>query len=175
MKSYGDEKDVKWDTECRILNLGKIDILDIVESKKREVKDCYSQIKDLNEQIDVLLKDKRIPREEKPALPDSRDADYFKLKSVVWVFHDEKWNRGIVVSGYRSGDGCVSYVLDNYSDSAKGWGCGLSAPCILADWEYRYFKKNPDEYRKYLLLCDKKYNGEKMPMEKYFQVLTTKN
>jgi hypothetical protein len=174
MTDYGEERDVKWDTKCKILNLGLLDIKDIIESKKRNIKDNLEQNKNTEAEIRVLLNDKRIPRKNKPALPDSRGCEYFKLKSVVWVLHENKWNRGIVVSGYRTYDGCVSYVLDDYPESQKGWGCGMSVPGILLDWEYKYFKNNLEEYREYLKLCDREYNGEKLKLNDYYKAMEGK-
>lgn len=171
MSEYGENRDVKWDTQCRILKMGLLDIKDIVASKRQDIKDNLEQNKNLEEEIRVLLKDKRIPRKKKPALPDTRNADYFKLNNIVRVFHNQKWNRGVVVSGYRSGDGCVSYVLDDYPESAKGWGCGMSVPCVMLEWEYKYFKNNLEEYKDYLKLCDRVYNGERLNLDEYYKAM----
>jgi len=170
MKSY--DNDVKWDTSCKILNLSLVDVQSIVRSKEYDIKESKRHIERRNLEIKTLLTDKRIPRKKKPALPGSRDAEYFKLKDVVWVFHENKWNRGMVVPGYRTYDGCVSYVLDNYPNSAKGWGCGMAVPCILLDWEYTYFKKNLTEFKEYLKMCDRVYNGERLPMDNYYNAMT---
>jgi hypothetical protein len=174
MKEYGDEREVKWDTPCRIMQLGQADIKSIIVSKECEVRSLKEQIQDTNHQIVVL---KKLRPAKKPCLPDNRYADYFPLKSIVYVFHneDKKWCRGTVVSGYRSGDGCVSYVLDDYPDSKKGWGCGFGVPCVIRDWEYDYFRKHLNEFKEWLKMCDRKYNGDKLPMDDYFKAMKNGN
>ena len=171
MKSYGDNRDVEWDTPCRVIRLGQADINSIIASKKCEIEDSRRELEDLEKQIQVLRKDKRIPRSKKPAHPDSRFANYFKPKDIVWVFHKNKWNRGVVVPGYRSGDGFVSYVLDAYPSSVKGWGCGTGVPCVFLDWEYKYFRNNIIEFAEYMHLCDRTYNGEKLGVIDYIKAM----
>lgn len=175
MKDYGEERDVKWDTKCKILTLGLIDIQNIISSKKYTIKENQESIKRIQEEINILLNDKRIPRKKKPALPNSRDAEYFKNKSIVWVFHENKWNKGTVIPGYRTYDGCVSYILDNYPDSSKGWGCGVGVPCILLDWEYKYFKKHLNEYKEYLKMIDRTYNGDRLPVYDFYKAMENSN
>lgn len=172
MKDYDEKREVKWDTKCKILHLGLVDILDIVKCKKLDIKSAKENIERTKKEIVVLLNDKRIAREKKPALPDSRDAEYFKIKAPVWVYNENKWHKGVVVSGYRTYDGCVSYVLDDYPESKGGWGCGMSVPGILLDWEYAYFKTHLKEYKEYLNDCDRIYNGARLDLNRYYEAMT---
>jgi len=168
MKDYGEERECFWDTPCKILHLGQEDIKSIISSKEYDIRNLKVQLKERKVEIGVL---KKIKVQKKPCLPDNRPANYFPLKSIVYVFTKEKWNRGVVVNGYRSGDGCVSYVLDDYPDSKKGWGCGFGVPCVIKDWEYDYFRKHLDEYKSWLKMCDRKYNGDKLPIDDYFKAI----
>lgn len=170
LKSYGElNEDLYWDTSCVVMRLGKEDLLDIIRSKQYEIKESKNQIKSLNEEISTL---KRIKIKKRPPLPDNRVED-FNEGEIVWVMYHEtkKWVRGTVVPGYRSHDGCVSYVLEGYPESQKGWGCGVSVPCVLKDWEYKYFKTNLDDFSVWLKLCDRKYNGEKLDLKAYFEAM----
>lgn len=167
MKDYGEKRKVNWDTPCKVMQLGDIDRKSIIQSKEYTIESLRKQIQDKVLEIGVL---KKIKLKNKPPLPDNRIED-FPLKSVVYVFYENKWNRGIVVSGYRSGDGCVSYVLDDYPNSKKGWGCGVSVPCVLHEWEYKYFKTNLVEFKQWLRDCDREYNGKKLPLESYYNAM----
>jgi hypothetical protein len=166
------KNEVTWDTPCKVVALGKLDLQDIIRSKKGEIESFKHQITSTETEIEELTKlcDKA---EKKPALPDSRDCDYFPLKARVWVFLDKKndekgrfprtgWFVGTVVDGYRSGDGCVSYVLDEIPVSREGWGCGMSVPVVLLDWEYQFFKDNPEDFGRWLKASDRTYNGNRM-------------
>lgn len=165
LKSYQD--DVIWNTKCKVKGLGKKDIESLIRNKEYEIRNSESSIKSRKAEIKVL-KDLRV--KDSPPLPDNRTQD-FKCGEIVYVFHEEKWNRGTVVMGYRSGDGCVSYVLDDYPGSKTGWGCGTSVPCVLKEWEYKYFKKNLTEFKTWLNRSDRKYNGEHFPIDEYFKAL----
>jgi hypothetical protein len=169
MKRYGNE--VEWDTPCKIKGLGKDDLKDIVESKGYEIREHEAGIKRTNEEIVELQKlIRKAPK--KPCLPDARGCDHFPLNARVWVFLNGKniqsttvktgWYAGVTVNGYRSGDGCVSYVLDELPESRKGWGCGFAVPVVLLAWEYEYFKQNTGDFNDWLLACDKSYNGDKI-------------
>lgn len=172
LEDYGNPKKVFWDTECAVMKLGSDDIAHIIKSKGYSISSLKSQIESAKEEIKVLngLKSKL---SKKPPLPDRRIKDY-KLGEVVWVFHDSKWNRGTVVSGYRSGDGCVSYVLDDYAESKKGWGCGTGVPCVLKNWEYQYFKKHIDDFKTWIDLSDREYNGDRLDMPGYLVAMEKK-
>ena len=164
LKSY--DNDVKWDTPCRVIGLGKDDLASLMDNKDYEIRNAKAQIESVGKEKKVLGELSKKAKKS-PPLPDSRKQD-FELKDVVYVFHDGKWNRGVVVMGYRHKDGCVSYVLDDYPDSRKGWGCGAAAPCVLKEWEFRYFQKNLPEFKEWLRLSDRDYNGEKLDMEAYY-------
>lgn len=175
LKSY--KSDVEWNTPCKIKVLGKLDLLNIIESKKYEILEHERGIERTQKQIETLLElSENCP--DKPPLPDARGADYFPIKSRVWVFikaDGEKvletgWYAGTVVNGYRSGDGCVSYSLDELPASNGGWGCGLSVPVVLRDKEYKYFKSNPVHFAEWLIASDKNYNGEKLICEEMTKI-----
>jgi len=171
LKSYDNE--MEFDTPCRIVILGQKDIDDVIKSKERGIKEYENGIERLKKQIVVLKTDINIPRRNIPALPSSRNAAHFKLNEKVWVFYQDKWNSGIVAKGYRTYDGCVSYVLDNYPTSKEGpWGCGNCIPGVLLDSEFEYFKNNLGDFRIWLKQCNtKSYNGEKIDLELYYNTL----
>jgi hypothetical protein len=173
MKDYGDEREVTWDTPCKVMKLGEDDKKSIVASKIYEVKSLKQQIKDAEKQIQVL---KKLRLTKKPPLPDNRTTDY-NDGEIIYVFHANKWNRGTVVPGYRSHDGCVSYILDDYPESkTKGpWGCGVSVPCVLKEWEYKYFKSRLNEFNEWLALCDREYNGKKLGIKDYYDAMKGTN
>ena len=84
---------------------------------------------------------------------------------------ETKYYFGTVVNGYRSGDGCVSYVLDELKDSTGGWGSGFAVPTVLQDSEYKYFRKNKEDFKEWLNNCDKNYNGKKIVNQEMFEKL----
>lgn len=169
MKPYGLDRDVHWNTRCIIKKLGKIDLRDIIQSKRYKIQEARKEITWAKEQIKTL---QNIPEYSihKPPLPDNRIGD-FNESEIVWIFHQDRWSRGTVVSGYRSHDGCVSYVLDDYPKNRKGWGCGCAVPCVLKNWEYRYFRKHLKEFQVWLDLSDREYNGKRLPLDKYMQAM----
>lgn len=167
LKEYGIGNETYWDTPCIVVLMGKEDIQSIVSSKLYDIKSLKEQIKDIKNEIKTL---KSLKVKNSPPIPNHRIKD-FSNGEVVWIFHENKWNRSIVVSGYRSGDGCVSYVLDDYPESAKGWGCGVCVPGVLKDWEFQYFKSNLEEFKTWLDLCDRKYNGEDLPLDEYYSAM----
>lgn len=174
MKEYAWNKGVTWDTECKLKSLGKKDISSIINSKNYKIADYKSNIKGKKIEI-YILKSLAIKARDIPALPESREVNHFKLGSIVYVYHDptNSWKRGVVVNGYRSGDGCVSFVLDNVPESnGEGgpWGCGIAVPGVLLELEYIYFKKHKKEFKKWLKNSDKSYNGKKLNLDKYFEV-----
>ncbi len=167
MKDYGDERNVKWDTPCKIKCLGPEDLKSIISSKKWKIESNEQYIVRLKKQIGVLdtLAENALYR---PPLPGSRPHDYYNLGDGVWVFHENKWNHGTVVAGYRHHDGCVSYILEEYPDSKADkrgpWGCGCAVPGILKDVELQYFKENPEAFTIWCASCDRPYNGERAPL-----------
>ena len=169
MKDYGDERNVKWDTLCKIKSLGPIDLQSIIKSKKWQIETNEQHITKLKGDIEVLISLVNMSQF-RPPLPSNRPCDYYNEGEGIWVFHNDEWVHGIVVSGYRHHDGCVSYILDDYPESQpdkKGpWGCGYAVPGILKDEEMKYFRKHPKDFETYCNLSDKEYNGEKAPMAK---------
>lgn len=167
LRSYDNK--VQFDTPCHVVGLGKDDLESLIGYKNYETRNSESRIKDLKAEKKVL-QDLQKKAKKSPPLPDSRKQD-FELNDVVYVFHENKWNRGVVVMGYRHKDGCVSYMLDNYPASNKGWGCGTAVPCILKEWEYKYFQANLDEFKEWLRLSDRSYNGDQLDMVAYHTAL----
>lgn len=164
LKDYGPGSEVYWDTPCIVRMLSKKDILAVCESKVSEIEGLYSNIREEKKFIKVL---RGLKPTIKPALA-VNGAD-FDDGSIVWVWTNKKWCRGIVVPGYRSHDGCVSYVLDDFPETKnKPWGCGVSVPCILKEWDYKYFKAHKDEFLVWLELQDREYNGEKLNMKEMY-------
>ena len=168
--SYGIGHDVVWDTPCIVNSFGKTDFASIVQSKKYEIKERERAIKELKKEI-ITINTLSAAADNTPPLPSSRVHDYYNVSDALWVFWENKWNKGICVSGYRHQDGCVSYVLDDYPKSKEGWGCGYSVPCVLKDWEYEYFRQNLKAFRQWLDFADKKYNGEKLEVDKYYKAM----
>ena len=161
---------VQWDSECRVMKLSKNDIPDIIRSKKYKIENAIQQVKDAKWQIASL---KRIAKKltDRPAMADSREKD-FNEGDVIYVMHEKKWHRGIVVPGYRSHDGCVSYVLDDYPESAKGWGCGVSVPCVLSKKAFEWFLNHDIEhFNRWIQLQDREYNGERLGIEDYIYAM----
>ena len=75
-----------------------------------------------------------------------------------------KWERGTVVTGYRSHDGMVSYCLGDIPGSS-GWGCGTGVPHVLREWEWNYFRVHHSEYIRWKRLCEAdRYNGDKLKL-----------
>ncbi len=174
MKEYGEERNVQWDTPCKIKNLGAIDIESLIKSKKWEIESAKNHIKTV-EKEQSILEELLAKAEWKPPQPDSRPCDYYNIGDGVWVFYQGNWTHGTVVAGYRHHDGCVSYILDDYPASKpneKGpWGCGYAAPGILTDQEYTYFKAVPERFLEWSKMCDRSYNGEKAPMDVMYRAL----
>lgn len=174
MKDYGEERNVKWDTPCKIKKLGAIDIESLIKSKEWEITSAKSRIETVEKEKSIL-KELLTKVEWKPPLPDSRPHDYYNVGDGIWVFHEGRWNPGTVVLGYRHHDGCVSYILDDYpasKPSEKGpWGCGYAVPGILKDPEYTYFKAVPERFLEWSKMCDRSYNGEKAPMDAMYRAL----
>lgn len=173
LKDYDDR--VRHDTPCKIAKLGKLDLNDIIGHKKYKIEEAKRSIETKKGEIGILqsLAEKA---ENIPPLPNARPD--FKLKEIIWVFIEKcetvpqtNWYRGTVVSGYRSGDGCVSFILDDLPESKVGWGCGVSTPCTLKDWEYQYFRKNKKRFEIWLGECDRNYNGKRMDIAQMFKKL----
>ena len=176
MKDYGDARDTKWDTSCKIKNLGPEDFKSLASSKIWKIENheqCIVRLKKHIGTLEALIKSTPY----RPPLPENRPYDYYNEGDGMWVFYENKWVHGIVVSGYRHHDGCVSYILDDFPESrpdSKGpWGCGCSVPGILKDEEMEYFRLNPKDFDVYCEMSDKTYNGKKAPMAEMNSALKT--
>jgi hypothetical protein len=168
MKEYGIGTNLYWDTPCIVKLIGIGDRKSILASKVFKIKSLKHQMSEIHNEIKKL---KSISLDKKPPLPDNRYDDY-REGETVWAFMGDKWNKGIVVPGYRSHDGCVSFVLEDYPESEVGkkgpWGCGTASPSILKDWEMRYFNQRISDFLTWLRLNNHEYNGEKISIEKMF-------
>lgn len=161
MKSY--EESHEWNTKCLFKTLSQTDLRNIVSSKNYEISSLQHQIERLKDQV-TFIKSEILKHKDSPPLSWNRTEDYNEGE-VVFANLDKKWERGIVIDGYRSHDGCVSYVLDNYPESKKGWGCGVQVPQILKEWEYNYFKNNQEDYKIWKEKVEsRKYNGEEIKL-----------
>lgn len=179
LKSYTD--DVEWDTPCKVAKLGKADLNDIVRSKEYNIKESKRAIERTREEIKTLEALVKVA-DPIPALPDSRECTHFPVNAPVRVFLEKQekvpktdWYSGTTVNGYRTHDGCVSYVLDGFPESQKGWGCGMSVPIVLNEKEFQYFKKHPTQWLEWLSLADREYNGKKMPITLMYNALLDSN
>jgi hypothetical protein len=161
---YGDRHEVQWDTKCQVVDLAPGDIKRLIESKEHSIESAHRTIKKCGEEIEALEK---LKTPYKPCQPDNRSCDHFPIGSSVYVMHQEKYHHGTVVPGYRSGDGCVSYVLDDYPESEGGWGGGHAGPWCITGAEYRYFQAHPKEYVKWIKKCDRTYNGKQLDIDMY--------
>lgn len=174
LKRYGIGSDVFWDTACIVNHLGKADFDSVISSKKYQIEENKRSIEYAKKEI-AVVKTLASSKVKKPPLPNNRVCDYYNIGDIVLIFCENKWNRGIVVPGYLHHDGCVSYVLDDYPKSKKGWGCGYSVPCVLKKWEYRYFQKNLKDFQIWLNFSDKEYNGKRLNLDAYYQAIAKAN
>ena len=170
LPEYSEYSERKWDSPCIIKTFGKADLQDIIRSKQAEIGSNRKSIQRLDKEI-AEIKNLEKSVKEKPPIPSARAHDYLNLKDRVYVFYQNRWNAGTVVSGYRHHDGCVNYVLDDYPDSEKGWGCGVAVPCVMLKWEFDYFRKHPLDFEAWLSNCDRKYNGENLPLMDYHRAM----
>lgn len=174
LKSYGIGQRVYWDTPCLVILMGKTDMNSVIKSKKWEIDSLRKQMASLKGNIDII---KNLKLKDRPSLPDNRTHDYNEGETI-WTYIDNKWAKGIVVPGYRSHDGCVSFILEDYPKSkpkpeGEGpWGCGAGVPEILTDKEYHYFKEHHDDFRTWLHLSDREYNGNRAPIDEMYAALT---
>ena len=167
---YGNRVDTQWDTKCKVVDLAPGDIKSLIEAKESAIRRSHHTIK-ANEKMLAALKDIQVPY--KPCQPDNRSCDHFKIGESVYVMHENKYNHGTIVPGYRSGDGCVSYVLDDYPDSEGGWGGGYAGPWCITGTEYKYFKSYPKDYVNWMKKCDRIYNGNKLDIDMYLKAMNT--
>jgi len=171
MSDYANGNTVVYrDTKCMIKALGAKDIASSMRYHKRRIEDYKSTIKRHKKYLNILNKVKEDSNIKLPPLARNRDAEYFKVGERIMLFLDStevhnpkffigesKFVGGTVVSGYRTYDGCVSYVLDDYPESKEGWGCGNEIPQILLQKDYEYFINNMDKYVDWLEMNDVSY------------------
>ena len=170
LSEYSEHRERKWHSSCVIKTLGRADLRDIIRSKRSKIEGDQESIKARRSEIADIKKLIGEARD-RPPLPSARCHDHFNIDDRVYVLFEDKWNRGTVVSGYRHHDGCVSYVLDDYSASAGGWGCGFATPCVMLKKEYDYFLKRPLDFEEWLRNSDREYNGKKLPLDKYLAAI----
>lgn len=170
---YGLGHQTYWDTPCLIKLLGKDDIDDLIRYKNYKVEELKKTIQRKEGERKIL---QNLKPAAKPPLPSNR-GDTFNEGKTIWLYRNKKWIRGVIVEGYRSHDGCVSYILDDIKKSKPQpqgtgpWGCGASIPGILLDWEYKYFQDNPNDFKIWLNLSDVKYNGERYDVQEMYDAL----
>jgi len=163
--SYSDDYKIHWDDKCYFLTASQSDILNLIKYHEFQIQEAERGIERRNGNIKVL-KRKIADAPKRPDLPDNRSSNHFKMGKEIAVYLDEykKWYFGRVAPGYRSGDGCVSYILRGIGpQSGSFWGCGVCTPIVMLKSEYDFFKKNPNEYK---IWCerayDKDFNGKKI-------------
>lgn len=183
MSDYGIGTHLHWDTPCIIKHLSVGDLKDEIHYHKGQIESCLSQIKDAKKSITILNKQiKKAGKDKTPPTADNRSADYFNAGDKIRLFLDGRTDGGIkdgkvgyvkgtVVVGYRHHNGCVSYVLDDYPESKKGWGCGTTVPSIMLEKDYQFFKKHLDKFAIWLELQDKDYNGNRLNLQLMYDIM----
>lgn len=113
LPEYDDEREVRWDTPCVIMNRGKEDIQRYVQSHKYKIEESKGIIRrerSIIKELKILLpKVKQLP-----PLPNNRNPEHFNVGDRVAVYYGNElcWKFGTVVYGYRHHDGCVSFHID---------------------------------------------------------------
>lgn len=159
LKSYGPE--IQWDTPCKLADASQNEIDAIEANHEYQIKGAEQSIAKHREYI-IVLKHLQATAPARPALPDDRKHDHFNLKDplAVWNVDKAEWTFGIVTTGYRHHDGCVSYGVMGISGSIYGGG-GSAIPTILLREEYDFFEANPEEYDIWCVKAyNKKFNGQ---------------
>ena len=161
LKRYNNE--VNYNTQCKIITMGKIDIASVIESKEYEIKNYEQRIKNLKIQI-YTLKETKV--DDCPPIVNNRKYNHFNIDDKIRVFKNGVWEIATIINGYRHHDGCISYYADNkfhdgdYLDGHGGSG-GISRPEFLLESEYQWFKSNPERFKEWIEEnCKKKYNGD---------------
>ena len=122
LKSHA--KRVQWDTECIIKQLGKQDIESLVGNKEYTIRENREAIQRAEAAIAILhALSESAPSS--PALAKNREHDHFNTGDGVFFYYQGEWIHGTVTKGYRSHDGCVSYVVDGHPETQEiPWGAG---------------------------------------------------
>jgi len=158
-KSEGNK--IKWSDECKFIDASKSDINAVIKNHEYSINEAKRTVVGHQQHI-LTLMDIMQGKPERPPLPDDRKHDHFNIDDPVVVHHKGKWFEGIVKSGYRHHDGCVSYRLDGVGPQDKGfWGMGYAVPMVLLRSEYRFFENNPEQYKIWAKKAyNKSFNGE---------------
>ncbi len=134
--------EVRWDTVCKLLDWGKLDLEYLVKCHERQGKELRESADEEDENASIIGKDLIPTALDIPILPTNRNYDHFDIddKVMVYFWKEDCWFDGVVVSGYRSQDGCVSYYLDRPDEDEEDncGGAGMRRPEVLlkseADW-----------------------------------------
>lgn len=162
-KDYKDKTKVYWNTPCKITDMSRAEAKYWVRHYDYIIKNKHSEIKRLkNAQTD--LADLAPELHYLPEIPSERENDPPKGERVR-VFlskldqpkqYPKGWYKATVVDGYRTGDGCISYVIDSIPESKKGWGCGSARPEVITESDYQFFKEHPDLFMEWKMKIKKK-------------------
>jgi len=79
LKRY--DKEVTFDTDCKIVKFGKLDIASIIESKINEIEEYKNMIKNRNNEINIL---QNLQINNIPILPHNRKFDHFNIDDNIW-------------------------------------------------------------------------------------------
>jgi len=149
LQSYG--SDIKWDTPCQIIKLGKKDVNNLIHQKSSEIDDLIRNIESKKDHIMELMEIMETCKDS-PVLPENRSTDHFSLEDLMVIhFHPENetpyWISGTVKRGYRHRDGAVSYMLAENTGPQEQpfWGSGIGIGSVMLLHEALYLYENPDE------------------------------
>jgi hypothetical protein len=101
-----------------------------------------------------------------PLLPDNRAHDHFEVGDPI-MFYDssgDQWRSTAVIQVNR-GTIAFAYRQD------RNYGGGIGTPTVLRNDEFDYFHAHPDEFKEWLTLTDRPYNGERLPIDAMYQAL----
>jgi hypothetical protein len=180
VKNTGTE--VFWDTKCKLLQLSKDDMKDWTTAWHYKIEEERRSLRYREKEREDLIKLTETMKQ-RPPLAEFRESDFFKDGDKVRVYFNQAflvkscpdmknkvgyWFKATVVPGYRSGDGCVSYIIDLIEKSKTNgpWGSGNAVPQVIHEWEYEYFLKNPDFWQWWKKQAEaKSYNGDRLSLD----------
>ena len=183
MSTYGIGSQTYWDTSCIFKHLSSTDLKGATQYHKNIINEFIKKIQDHKKYIAILKAQmKKTGNDKTPPLVSNRASEYFNIGDRIRLFLDGdieggitdgkvEYVKGTVVNGYRHHDGCVSYVLDDYPESQKGWGCGVCMPFIMLEKDYQFFKKHLDKFRIWLEFQDKDYNGKCLNLQLMYDIM----